>query len=218
MNTTKFNGFFDPTKVEYPIHIIGCGAIGSTLALNLARCGLTEIHLWDYDIVNPHNIANQQYNFYDVGDKKTFALAEAVTDINPQAKVYEHGKWDDDQLTGYVFLAVDSITTRQAIVKRHLYTSVVKAMFDFRMRLKDAQHFAADWSTIKNRKVLLSTMNFTEEEAQANNVVNACNMTMSIIPTVDTVVAVGLTNFINFIHTKEINRLVMVNPFEFDIT
>lgn len=211
----KFLGFFDPSTVKNEVHIIGCGAIGSTLAMNFARCGITNIHLWDFDTVQAHNIANQQYRLTQVDQPKTQALQDMMKEINPHIKLVLHGKWIEQLLRGHVFLAVDNIETRAAIVKKNMYNNSIDSMWDFRMRLKDAQHYGYDWKDTDERKKFFSTMQFTQEEADASTPVNACNMTMSIIPTVDMVVAVGVANFINYLHGQMPERLVMVNPFEF---
>ncbi|WP_278568202.1 ThiF family adenylyltransferase [Intestinibacter bartlettii] len=39
-----------------PINILGCGALGSKISMNLARMGYTEQHLYDKDIILPHNL------------------------------------------------------------------------------------------------------------------------------------------------------------------
>lgn len=214
---SKFAGFFDPAIVKEPIHLIGCGAIGSTLAVQLARCGLTNITLWDFDIVQQHNLANQQFMYKHIGFDKTEALADILTDINPQIKLNIQGAYTDEKLSGYIFLGVDSIDVRKLVVNNNMYNNHVKAVFDFRMRLKDAQHYGADWSTIENRKNLLATMDFTSEEAKEATPVNACGLTMSIIPTIETVVAHGVANFINFLHKPDtLKRFIMVNPFDYD--
>ena len=42
MDLSKSYEFFQPEKYDGRIHIIGCGSVGSTLAENLARCGVTK--------------------------------------------------------------------------------------------------------------------------------------------------------------------------------
>jgi len=212
----KFAGFFDPSIVKDKVHIIGCGAIGSTLAIQLTRCGLTDITLWDFDIVQPHNLANQQFRYADIGEAKVASLHQIMLEINPQIKVYYKDRYTDEQLSGYVFMAVDSIDVRKQIVKSNMYNQSVKAVFDFRMRLKDAQHYGANWNIKEDKDNLLKTMDFTQEEADAATPVNACGMTMSIIPTVETVVAVGVGNFINYLHDPAtLRKFIMVNPFDY---
>lgn len=213
--TEKFNGFFEPGSVKHPIHIVGCGAIGSTLAIMLTRCGLSNITLWDFDTVATHNLANQQFTYPQIGRPKTEALSELMQQINPQIKIKTKGKWiSGDLLDGHVFLAVDNIELRKQIVTEQRGNNNVQSMWDFRMRLKDAQHYGYGWSDLADRERLLSTMQFTQEEADVSTPVNACNMTMSIMPTVQAIVSVGVGNFINFIHGKKPERLIMVNPFD----
>ena len=67
MNLSKSIEFFNPTKVKERVHIIGCGAAGSTIAELLARAGLSKVTLYDFDKVEPHNIANQMFKDSDIG-------------------------------------------------------------------------------------------------------------------------------------------------------
>lgn len=210
----KFADFFDPTQVDGPVNIIGCGAIGSTLAVMLARCGINDFELWDHDTVASHNLANQQFIYSHVGRSKTEALKELILQINPQAKVKTFGKWIDDELAGYVFLAVDDIEVRMAIAKANKYNKRVKAMLDFRMRLKDAQHFATLWDTQTNKENFMRTMDFSQEEAKKATPVNSCGLEESIMPNVQAVVSFGVGNFINMVQTGQYERLIMTNPFD----
>ena len=68
MDLSKSYEFFQPEKDKARIHIVGCGSVGSTVAENLARCGVTKITLYDFDKVEPHNIANQMFDQNDVGE------------------------------------------------------------------------------------------------------------------------------------------------------
>ena len=83
MDLSKSYEFFQPEKDDARIHIIGCGSVGSTIAENLARCGVTKMTLWDFDRVEPHNICNQMFRQQDVGKLKVEALKDILTDINP---------------------------------------------------------------------------------------------------------------------------------------
>ena len=51
MNLAKSAEFFDPSQVKEKINIIGCGSVGSTIAELLARFGLTNVNLYDFDVV-----------------------------------------------------------------------------------------------------------------------------------------------------------------------
>lgn len=213
MDTRKHDEFFSPTKVKDKIHIIGCGAIGSTLAENLVRLGLTNIVLYDFDMVESKNVANQIFRSIDVGKPKTEALKDILTEINPEIKntLKLKGEYIDQPLNGYVFLAVDKIDIRKKIVKENKYNTEIIAMFDFRMRLEDAQHYAADWSNIKMQEVLYKTMDFTQEEADAQTPVSACNETLSVAFTVRGIVNAGVENFVYFVKDGKLRKTIFHN-------
>lgn len=217
MNISKSYEFFKPESCTDKIHIIGCGAIGSTLAENIVRYGLTNITLYDFDFVSEHNIANQLYVQGDVGKQKVDALAEHLYQINPELKttLRKQGRgYTDQRLSGYVFLCVDSIDLRRKIASDNLYNPNIKAMFDFRMALVDGQHYGADWTDDKMKQDFLNTMNFTQEEADAQTPMSACNMALSVNSTVRMVVAAGVSNFINFVKEGRIKKIIIVNAFE----
>ena len=152
MDLSKSYEFFQPEKDQARIHIVGCGSVGSTVAENLARCGVTKMTLWDFDKVEPHNIVNQMFDQNDVGKLKVEALKDILTDINPeisdQIEIKPEG-WQGKLMSGYIFLCVDSIELRREIVEKHFDSPYVKAVFDFRTLLESAQHYAADWSDSK---------------------------------------------------------------------
>ena len=220
MNLNKHSAYFNPVSdVTKPVHIIGCGAIGSHLAELLARLGVDNIHLYDFDTVEQKNIANQMFTEEDVGRMKATAVANMCENINPAIKIEIHeGRADKNtRLSGYVFLAVDNIDVRREIVEANQYNRTILAMFDFRMRLTDAQHYAADWSNRDMIQNLLNTMQFTTEEAKAETPVNACGGTLSIIPTIKVITSLGISNFINFIKKNEIKKLILIDAFDYTI-
>ena len=114
MNLSKSIEFFNPTKVKERVHIIGCGAAGSTIAELLARAGLSKVTLYDFDKVEPHNIANQMFKDSDIGRNKAEAVKDMMVDINPDAngiEVVREG-YTNQRLSGYIFLMVDNIDLR----------------------------------------------------------------------------------------------------------
>jgi hypothetical protein len=218
MDLSKSYEYFQPEKVTSRIHIIGCGSVGATVAENLVRLGLTNIALWDMDVVCPHNLANQVFRQKDIGRSKVEALADILTEINPEVdlKLRPDG-WDGQKLNGYIFLAVDNIDLRRQIVDKHFSDPYVKAVFDFRTLLESAQHYAADWSDYKQRKDLLNSMQFSHEEAQAETPVSACGVTLGVVPTVRAICALGVANFVNFIRGKGLKKLIILDVFNFTL-
>lgn len=216
MNTNKFYDFFQPDQVQERIHIIGCGAIGSLLGDTLARMGLTKITLYDFDTVESHNIANQVYTENDLNKPKVQALRERMLAINPDISndlVIQPNGYSNQRLSGYVFLCVDNIDLRRTIVERYQFDPYIKAMFDFRMRLTDAQHFAADWADRKAVQSMLNSMQFKSEEAKQDTPVSACNLALSVIPAVWMIVSCGVANFMNFIKSGQYKKIIYTDAF-----
>ena len=67
--------------------ILGCGSVGSLVAVQLAKSGVGNFLLVDNDIVEYHNLCRHQCGISDVGRYKTDALKERILDINAAAKV-----------------------------------------------------------------------------------------------------------------------------------
>ncbi len=174
--------------------------------------------LWDFDTVEPHNICNQMFRQQDVGKTKVEALKDILSDINPDiiddVKLEPDG-WQGKLLSGYIFLAVDSIDIRRQFVEQHMDSPFVKAVFDFRTLLEGAQHYAADWSDIKMKTDLLKSMQFSHEEASEETPVSACGVTLGVATTVRLVCALGVNNYINFVKGNGIRKLVLIDGFNF---
>lgn len=217
MNLSKLYEVFQPETITERIYIIGCGAGGSTIAELLARYGLTKITLFDDDEVDAHNIANQMYRCGDIGRPKVEALADIICEINPEARKdleLRNERYTDQRLSGYVFLCVDRIETRREIVELHRHNHQIKAMFEFRNRLFDAQHRAADWSKPEQIKNLLKSMQFSHEDAMRDTPVNACNLPLSVAPTIRLISSYGVANFANFVTGKGLKTFLQIHPNE----
>ena len=219
MNLNKSREFFDPDKVESAVHIIGCGAIGSTLAENLARLGFKKLYLYDFDNVTAHNIANQMFWEEHIGKSKLEAVCEMLKKINPEIELmtYPEGWVHGMTLSGYVFLCVDNIDTRREIVQENMFNNTILAMFDLRMRLTDAQHYAASWDNNNSKKQLLQSMNFTHEEAKVDTPVSACGTTLSVVYTVRIITAYAVANLIKKIQENKLYKLVLIDSADFNI-
>lgn len=67
--------------------LVGCGSVGSLVALELAKAGVGRFLLIDNDILGYHNICRHQCGILDVGKYKTDAVKERILQINPSAEV-----------------------------------------------------------------------------------------------------------------------------------
>ena len=67
--------------------MLGCGSVGSLVALELARAGVGTFVLIDNDIVEYHNLCRHQCGVHEVGSFKVDAMKKRILDINPHATV-----------------------------------------------------------------------------------------------------------------------------------
>lgn len=97
--------------------IIGVGAIGRQLALQLAAMGLPRLQLIDFDHVELVNIPTQGYRISDVGREKVAATADALHEISPLIVTPTLvDRWRPGQkVDNIVFVCVDTIAARAAI-------------------------------------------------------------------------------------------------------
>lgn len=106
--------------------IIGVGGVGGYVAESLARCGINNIILVDYDIVDITNINRQIIALHStIGKKKIEVLKERILDINPNCNVktrdifYNEDNKDiifQDEID-YVFDCCDSIKSKEILIR-----------------------------------------------------------------------------------------------------
>lgn len=97
--------------------VIGVGAIGRQVALQLTAIGVPWIQLIDFDAIEESNIATQGYYEDDLKRFKVHATADICHMINPKLELYaitERFK-RTAKIGNVVFCCVDKISTRQLI-------------------------------------------------------------------------------------------------------
>lgn len=121
------------------VAIFGVGGVGSYVVETLARAGVGELVLVDFDTVDITNI-NRQLHALDntVGQSKVDLMAQRVHLINPAAKVtsikefYTPENGDELIKTDYSYVvdAIDNVTGKLDIIKRcyHQHIPVISSM------------------------------------------------------------------------------------------
>lgn len=69
------------------VALAGLGGLGSNIAVMLARIGVGQLLLVDFDIVEPSNLNRQSYYIRHLGMPKTMALQSQLQEINPFIQV-----------------------------------------------------------------------------------------------------------------------------------
>lgn len=114
----RHSGWVGPEDLTETLNIVGCGAVGSHIALLAARMGFQRFNLWDADMVEPHNLANQTYDKEHIRMAKVDALASVLKRFNSQVRVETHNEFftaDSEPIDGPLVLATDSMSSRSEI-------------------------------------------------------------------------------------------------------
>lgn len=166
---------------KYPVHIIGVGATGSWLTLILAKLGVENITVYDFDRVEEHNLPNQFYKEKDALNKKSKVVAlrdnvfeQTGTIINFYNK--EVGPSDSISLDGIVFILTDTMTSREDIFRVFVKNNPkVRLAIETRMGLSHGRIYAIDPNNEIHVKKYLDTF-YADDEAE----VSACGTSQSV--------------------------------------
>ena len=100
--------------------MVGVGAVGRQVAVQLAAMGAPEVELVDRDRVEDVNLGPQMYRAGDLGHYKVLATKRAMLELNPDVVVDARDVWFQKSfakgLSGrHVFACVDNMDARRRI-------------------------------------------------------------------------------------------------------
>ena len=218
LNISRHMELFNPETFEHPVTIIGAGATGSWLALSLAKLGIENITVYDFDTVEEHNIPNQAFMLKNsvaldgniqshIGVSKVCALRDIIENstgicINPI-----HAKFTDQRLSGVVFLMVDSMSARKEIWENSIKLKPsVKLLIEPRMGLDVGRVYNVDPLDLNQIKRYEETY-YDDDVAE----VSACGSSMTVITS-----ALGIASWcgrqlINFHNKEELDNEILID-------
>ena len=97
------------------ILVIGSGGIASWLNLLLGRCG-ANLHIFDFDVVESHNISGQLFKTSDSGKYKVDAITQIIKefcDSSTEITVYPEKYTSDSITNNIVIMGVDNMEARK---------------------------------------------------------------------------------------------------------
>ena len=97
--------------------VIGVGAIGRQVALQLAAMGVPWLQLIDFDVVEPSNLASQGYLEEDLGRPKVEATGDLCHRISHGLELHQENERfrRSMEIGTAIFCAVDKIDIRRTI-------------------------------------------------------------------------------------------------------
>lgn len=166
IDITRSFGVFDPSKFPtLPIHIIGVGATGSHVCENLIVQGFngSQIHIYDFDKVEEHNIANQLYTIHDIGKLKVKALKHRIKrDYDEYINIYPSKVDSLSPLTGIIFLLIDS--SREKLFKSAKFKPSIQLIVETGIDARIGRVVTVNPSKIGHNKYFEKNFLFPDDE------------------------------------------------------
>ena len=202
MNHLRQLDIIDPSKLSVPIDIIGAGSVGSWTALTLAKMGASQLTVWDFDVVEEHNVPNQAFSPADIGRPKVEALGVIIESMTGNTLSIRNRRFDGFVDQGMVIIAVDSMTARIDLW-RTLRDQPFDWLIDSRMGAEVARILTVKVSSLSARRDYGRTL-YRSTEA----LLEPCTARSTAY------CATGLASFI----AAKVAKLVTSRPFSTDIT
>ena len=142
---------------DFTFHILGCGAIGSSAALQIARMGAENFCLYDMDKVEEPNVGVSQYIYSDIGKPKVQALHSHLESLGVSSVSKYHERFSEYYPQGerdIAILGFDSMASRLQAVEALFAIPGVKPLYiiDGRMGAEHYQQYIFDKPTISKYK------------------------------------------------------------------
>ena len=172
---------------DFTFHILGCGAIGSSAALQIARMGATQFCLYDMDKVEEVNIGVSQYIYNDINKPKVDGLADHLRNIGVFTVGTYHERFSEFYPQGendIAILGFDSMASRLQAVEALFSIPGVKPLYiiDGRMGAENYQQYVFDKPTAsKYKKTWYSDESGNPEPCNAKATSYCSNLSGSMI-------------------------------------
>ena len=176
-----------------PIHIIGCGATGSRIAMSLAKLGLENLHLWDFDTVMEHNIANQLFEQKHIGEAKVNALMELIeAATGVKVTTHEVPVTGETTLSGVVFVLTDTMKSRKEIWDGAIRLKLpIRLMIETRMGASEGRVYTVQPTSVDDIRGWEATL-YEDKDAE----VSACGASITVGPTAETLSGIAVWQYI----------------------
>lgn len=187
----------DVESFKIPIHIIGAGATGSWLAFSLAKMGIQNITVYDFDEIGMHNLPNQMFGLSDIGKNKAVAIAQQIRKFTGYNIKARNMKVDGSQpMQGIVFMLTDTMSSRRNIYDIAIKNNpFIELYIETRMDLRGGRVYAIDPKQ-KHLKTEYEKTLYSDDEAE----VSACGVSQTVLATGLGIVSNAIWKMLNFVN------------------
>jgi hypothetical protein len=206
IDTLRHYELVNPRDYDNGITVIGAGAVGSRVFSHLIEFGFENITVYDPDIVESHNIANQLYGNSDIGQPKVEALRRwtswklGIRDNSPNFPRTLHFVQDyvtpETPIQGYVFLLVDSLEERGKLATAMGNNISVPRIIDVRMAAMHLNVFVFSPHTML--RSYLETLG-NDEDAE----VSSCGSPFSVTTTAAAAASLAVSSFVHCVQHND---------------
>lgn len=185
MNFTRQEELYDAENSNDSVTVIGCGATGSWVCLQLAKLGVKYLSMIDMDKIEIHNIPNQIYSIdsaeeYKVGEmlKLCKMLGSGVTNYVYSLEELTSENFDSAYIGETVFCLVDSMKARKELFNAALKNNICKVWIETRMGLTGYRIYVVHMNNQNEIDKYKETL-YSDDESE----VSACGASQSIVST-----------------------------------
>lgn len=155
------------------VAVFGAGGISSWTVLALSRLCLSDIIIYDKDVVTPYNLAGQFYRQGNIGDSKTSALSINVRMFSPgcsniicrDMRIFEDTMIYDLASTDIAISGVDSMLSRKDIYSCLINNRFTGLYIDGRLSADTFQVICFEFTDLQARSRYESEYLFDDSEA-----------------------------------------------------
>ena len=213
LSIIRHKSIFDPNDfINQKITIIGAGATGSRVFASLVDLGVTNIDVFDFDIVESHNLANQIYLSKHIGLSKVEALKDYYH-IKTGSYPPDTMRFFNERVTGwgsiapfsFLYLLTDTMSSRKTI-SQSIFDNIDQtntgpiAIIETRMGPNYGELYFFDPWIIKDREKWTATL-FDDDDYP--DVVSSCGTSISVGPTANLIANAAVWQMINMLQNNK---------------
>lgn len=121
-----------PLLHKRDVMVLGQGGIGSWTSLLLARAGC-ELHIFDMDRYEEHNMTGQLVGQSSIGELKTEAVAKLIKELSPDTAVYKYAAYAHDSPSNEIVICgFDNMKARKLAFEK--WTSYINGLSEVQKR------------------------------------------------------------------------------------
>lgn len=191
---------FKPEEFKTPIHIIGVGATGSWLAFSLAKMGIQNITVYDFDEVSMHNLPNQMFGLRHIDTNKAISIKKIVKQFTGFDIKAQTIKVDGTRpMQGIVFMLTDTMKSRIDIYNKAIRNNpFVDLLIETRMDLRGGRIYAINPKDKMQNDCYMETF-YNDDESE----VSACGVSQTVLPSALAITSHAIWKMLNYINNEE---------------